>query len=647
MRNFRKIPVVIFFAIAYSSAMGQPGSNNEVIAPASLSGELAATAMNTWKDSFSLDNKPAKWTYDQGVILKGIEAVWNHTGDGKYFKYIQQSMNFFIDKDGNIRTYKQDEFNIDNVNNGRMLLLLYRVTNDEKYWKAATLLRDQLRHQPRTYEGGFWHKKVYPYQMWLDGLYMGEPFYAEYATLAHDDTAFTDIAKQFILMEQHARDAKTGLLYHGWDESRQQKWADELTGHSSNFWGRAMGWYAMALIDVLDYFPVDHPKRKELISILNRLTTAIEKVQDPKTGLWWDVLNMPGKKGNYSEASASSMFVYAIAKGVRKGYLPASKISIAKKGYDGIVKQFIRVENGQTNLQGTVKVSGLGGNPYRDGSYEYYVGEPVIVNDPKGVGAFIQAASEMEMSSSQNIGKGKTITLDNYFNNEWKKDITGAEIPFHYTWNDKANSGFSMLAEIFDVYGVKRNTLKTVPTEENLKNTSVYIIVDPDTDKETKTPNYVQPKDVKAIAGWVKDGGVLLLMENDSSNAEFEHFNLLAEKFGIHFNEVSKNKVLNNVYEQGAILIPAKHSIFKNTKKIFIKELSSITPRAPATIILKNGNDNIIAISKYGKGTVIAVGDPWLYNEYVDGRKLPMEYENYTAANDLVKWLIKQSVIKK
>jgi unsaturated rhamnogalacturonyl hydrolase len=647
MKISRNILFLILYSCVFYTVAAQTGSGSAIVTSPSLSQQMTATAMNIWKDSFSLDNKPAKWTYDQGVILKGIEGAWNKTGDGKYFRYIQQSMDFFVDKDGHVKTYKQDEFNIDNVNNGRMLLLLYKVTNNEKYWKAAMQLRDQLRKQPRTAEGGFWHKNIYPYQMWLDGLYMGEPFYAEYAAFDHDDTAFNDIARQFILMEKHSRDDKTGLLFHGWDESRQQKWADPVTGHSPNFWGRAMGWYGMALVDVLDHFPADHPQRKELIAILNRFADAIAKVQDAKTGLWWDVLNMPGKEGNYLEASASSMFVYTMAKGVRKGYLPATKISIAKKGYAGIVKQFIKIENGQTNLYGTVKVSGLGGNPYRDGSYKYYTGEPVIVNDPKGMGAFIQAANEMEMESNQGIGKGKTVSLDNYFNNEWKKDVTGADVPYHYTWDDKANSGFSMFGDIFSMYGVKKNTLKVAPSKENLKNTGIYIIVDPDTDKETKNPNYIQPKDIEEITKWVKEGGVLLLMGNDSGNAEFTHFNQLAEKFGIHFNEESKNKVINNVYEQGAILVPAGHSIFRNTKKIFIKELSSITPKSPAGIVLKNGSDNIIAVSKYGKGTVIAVGDPWLYNEYVDGRKLPPEYENYQAGVDLVKWLIKQSASKK
>jgi unsaturated rhamnogalacturonyl hydrolase len=610
-----------------------------VSAQKELGEEMAATAMQI----LSENNKPLKWTYDEGVVLKGIEGLWNETGDGKYFKFIQSRMDTFVDREGDIKTYKQQDFNIDNINNGKILLLLYKVTNQEKYWKAATLLHEQLRNQPRTKEGGFWHKKIYPYQMWLDGLYMGEPFYAEYSAYVHDDTVFNDIARQFILMEKHSRDSKTGLLYHGYDESRQQQWADKSTGHSPNFWGRAMGWYGMALVDVLDYFPADHPQRKRLLEILNRFASAISKVQDKNTGLWWDILNMPGKEKNYFEASASCMFVYTLAKAVRMGYVPGSYLTIAKKGYEGIVKNFIKKENNQTNLYGTVSVSGLGGNPYRDGSYEYYTNEKVVTNDLKGVGAFILASVEMEMSKTQSVGKGITVALDNYFNREWKKDITGKDIPYHYTWNDNANSGFSLFGNIFNIYGAKKRTLTSAPAKENLKNSNIYIIVDPDTEKETAHPNYIQQKDIDAIATWVRNGGVLLLMENDSGNAEFTHFNKLAEKFGIHFNEVSKNHVEGNHFEQGAIYIPEGNSVFKTAKKIYIKELSTVNVTSSATIVLKNGDDNVMAVSKFGKGTVVAVGDPWFYNEYTDGRKLPADYDNYKAATDLVKWLISQS----
>jgi unsaturated rhamnogalacturonyl hydrolase len=370
-----------------------------------LSEQAAATAMTAlWRDS---GGYPAKWTYDHGLVLKGIERVYLATGDKQYFDFIQRSIDHFVNDDGSIRTYKIDEYNIDHILPGRNLLYLYKATGNEKYRKAAALLREQLKTHPRTSEGGFWHKKIYPSQMWLDGLYMGEPFYAEYAATFNEPTAFDDIAKQFILMERHARDDKTGLLYHGWDESKQQRWANPTTGRSPNFWGRAMGWYAMALVDTLDYFPEKHPQRAELIAMLNRLARAVAKYQDPRSGLWYQVLDKGNAKGNYLESSAACMFVYALAKGVRNGYLPASYIKTANDGYRGIQREFVKYDaNGRFNLAGTVSVAGLGGNPYRDGSYEYYLSEKVVTNDPKGIGAFLMAATEMETAAKRNRARG-------------------------------------------------------------------------------------------------------------------------------------------------------------------------------------------------------------------------------------------------
>lgn len=363
-----------------------------------LSEQAANTAMTAlWQDSAGY---PAKWTYDHGLVLKGIERVYAVTGDKQYLDFIQRNIDHFIADDGSIRTYKLDDYNLDNILPGRNLLFLYKTTGDEKYRKAAALLREQLKTQPRTTEGGFWHKKIYPSQMWLDGLFMGEPFYAEYAATFHEDAAFDDIAKQFILMERHARDDKTGLLYHGWDESKQQRWANPTTGRSPNFWGRAVGWYAMALVDTLDYFPQKHPQRAELIAILNRVARAVAKYQDARSGLWYEVLDKGGAKGNYFEASAACMFVYALAKGVRNGYLPANYMKTANDGYLGIQREFVKYDaGGRFNLDGTVSVAGLGGNPYRDGSYEYYLSEKVVTNDPKGIGAFLLASTEMEARS--------------------------------------------------------------------------------------------------------------------------------------------------------------------------------------------------------------------------------------------------------
>ncbi len=631
-----KISVFLFFFVIVSvKSKSQPEK--------SYAKDMAKTVMTIWMDSLTNSQEnPAKWSYDQGVILKGIEGLWNETGDGKYFGYMQKSMDHFIDNNGNIRTYKFESFTLDNILCGRILLTLFEVTGKEKYYKAASVLRGQLRQQPRLSDGGFWHKKIYPNQMWLDGLYMAEPFYAEWAQTFHEDSAFNDIANQFILMEKHARDAKIGLLYHGYDESKTETWAHKTTGLSANFWGRAMGWYGMGLVDALQYFPKDHPKRKELINILNRFSSAVAKVQDKKTGLWWDVLNYPNRKGNYLEASASCMFVYALAKGVRLGYLPASYLQVAKKGYTGIIKKFITNSNGQTDLEGTVSVSGLGGKPYRDGSYEYYINEKVVTNDPKGVGAFLLAADEMEMLPTLSVGKGKTVMLDYYFNHEMRKDILGKPEQFHYIWEEKDNNGYSMFGNIFHKYGVHTESLNTAPTWEKLKNSSIYIIVDPDNEKESEQPNYINENDINSIYNWVKNGGVLLLFGNDSANVEFPHFNKLVARFGIRFNFDCVNKETGRNFEMAKIDVTPGNKIFKNISKVYIKEYSSLSVNPPANTVLKEGNINVAAIAKVGKGAVFAVGDPWFYNEYTDGRKLPPDFQNYQAAEDLVKWALQQ-----
>jgi unsaturated rhamnogalacturonyl hydrolase len=614
-----------------------------------LAEQMANTVMEIWKDSLNLDPahpKPVKWAYDQGVILEGIDGLWKRTANNEYFKYMQKSMDFFVTKEGTINRYKQADYNIDNVKNGRTLLTLYKVTGQQKYFKAATLLWDQLKQQPRTKEGGFWHKKIYPNQMWLDGLYMGQPFYAEYAALIKDDKAYDDIANQFVWMEKNSIDTKTGLMYHGWDESKVEQWADKTTGRSPNFWGRAMGWYGMALVDVLDNFPSNHPRRHELLAILNRYANAVQNVQDAKSGLWYDILDLPQGKGNYHEASASSMFVYAFAKSVRMGYLPKSYLANAQKGYNGIKTSFVeRVDAGKINLNGTVSVSGLGGKPYRDGSYAYYLSEKIVLNDPKGVGAFLLAANEMELAAIPKPALGKTVLLDSYFNNESKVDQSGNTVIWHYKWDEQANGGFSFLGGIFNSIGFKTKTLYQAPTAANLKNAAVYIIVDPDFEKENPKPNFVSPSDIKEITAWVNAGGVLVLMANDAPNAELKHFNELAAKFGVFFNGDSKGTVpVSTNFETAKVVVPAGHEIFKNASNLFIKEYSSLKLSGNAKSILKDKDgDDVMSITKMGKGMVYVIGDPWLYNEYVDGRKLPATYHNFNAAVDLVQWLAKQA----
>ncbi len=341
-----------------------------------------------------------RWNYEQGLMLVALRSMWKASGDQRYFDFIKGNIDQYVEESGSIKTYKYDDFNIDNIAVGRALLTLHEKTGGEKYKRAADTLRKQLKNQPRTNEGGFWHKLIYPYQMWLDGLFMGEPFYAWYAARYREPEAFKDIINQFVFIARHTYDPKTGLFYHAWDESKQQRWANPKTGVSPHFWGRAIGWYAMAIVDVLDYLPKDHPRRKELLPILRKLCAGLLKHQDKKTHLWYQVLDQGQREGNYLEASGSCMFAYAFAKGANKGYLDKSYLAKAKETFRGVTAHLVTVDaRGFVDLHHTCQGAGLGGNPYRDGSYEYYITERQRTNDMKGYGPFLLAALELEKNS--------------------------------------------------------------------------------------------------------------------------------------------------------------------------------------------------------------------------------------------------------
>ena len=343
-------------------------------------------------------SRPANWNYEIGVVLMGFERLWTMTGDKTFYDYTKHIIDHFINPDGSIRTYVMEEYNSDNIPPGRQLLMLHKISKEEKYKIAAQTLRNQISWQPRNKAGGFWHKLKYPSQMWLDGLYMVEPFYAAFALLNKQPSDFNDIINQFVWMEKYSRDAKTGLLYHGWDESKLQGWADPKTGLSPEFWSRSMGWYMMALVDVLDFIPKTHPRRIELINILNRLSNALVKFQDAKSGVWWQVTDKPYKAKNYLESSGTAMFVFSLAKALRLKYIPTSFNGPVQKAYNGMIREFVREDsNGQYHYIQAVAGAGLGGVPYRDGSYEYYVNEPKRDDDLKAIGPFIQACIEMEL----------------------------------------------------------------------------------------------------------------------------------------------------------------------------------------------------------------------------------------------------------
>ncbi|RED46763.1 unsaturated rhamnogalacturonyl hydrolase [Winogradskyella eximia] len=377
-----------------------PKQEMEISDSLKWSERMALSEIKRFPDPTLLDfrDKP-KWSYTPGLVLQAMSKVYEQINNQKIYDYIYEYPDKMIEKNGTIKTYKMSNYNLDMIKAGDIMYYVYNKTQEPRFKKVIDTLHKQLEGQPTTSEGGFWHKKIYPYQMWLDGLYMAEPFHAKYAkdymSPVEANKVYDKIVLQFDLIEKYSRDSETGLYYHGWDESREQKWANKETGLSENFWSRGMGWYGMALVDVLDYLPENHQGRARIIKYLNQYAEAIVKYQD-KSGTWFQVLNLPEREGNYLEATGTSMFTYTLAKGVNKGYLPNTYLENANKAFQGSLDLFITVEdNGVVNLNKCCGVAGLGGDPYRDGTFEYYIGEIIRSNDPKGTGPFIMAALEL------------------------------------------------------------------------------------------------------------------------------------------------------------------------------------------------------------------------------------------------------------
>ncbi|HEX5284585.1 MAG TPA: glycoside hydrolase family 88 protein [Bryocella sp.] len=619
--------------------------------------------LSQWPDGrIDTVKSPGEWAYEQGVLLDGVTALWRVTGDGRLFAYVKGAVDHSVDKDGTIhmaggKTFPVDAHSLDNIEMGRSALVLYEVLQQPRYYKAAGFLHDQVAQQPKTASGGYWHKQIYPNQMWLDGAYMAEPFMAGYAREFGVEGGVDAAADQLLIMSEHMREPGTGLLRHGWDESKQMPWADKQTGLSPEVWGRAMGWYSMALVDVLEQMPENDPKREQLEEDARRTLTAVIRYQDagsgqnPGSGLWWQVMEKGGQKGNYLEASASCMFVYSIAKAVRMGVLPLSDERAAERGWAGIQKRFVKPDG---TLSGTVKVAGLGGKPYRSGTYDYYIGEPVGDNDAKGVGAYLLAESEMVQHQRAGalfaVARGKTVLLDAWFESQKRKTPAGNEQLFHYKWTDQANSGYSAWGDMFRQYGMRTEILEHAPRAADLKGVGVYVIAAPDNLALNPNAHFMDQVSADAIVDWVKAGGVLVLMENDIERADQVHFDLLSDRFGVHFNPVMKQDELNNSYVNTVVPVPAgTGGIFNQSFKGLMKQICTITASAPAKVILTaHGTDaegeTVMTLTHLGRGVVYANVDPWVYNEYTDGRKNPLDEQNFAAGQELTRWIVEQAV---
>ena len=358
---------------------------------------FAESEMRRAPQAWQLDHgKRLYFGYAQGVGTLAMLKVWRETDDRKYLDYVIEWADTLINDQGEIHLYRVETYNIDYINSGKVLFEVYRQTGDEKYRLAMDRLVDQMKVHPRTHEGAFWHKLIYPHQIWLDGLYMGSPFLAEYAVTFNQPELIDDVINQFLVCARHTYDEATGLYYHAWDESKRQRWANKETGQSPNFWGRSIGWWFMALVDVLDYIPAAHPQRPELIRMIRGLAETLPRYQDA-SGLWYQVLDQGDREGNYLEASVSSMFMYSFAKAVNKGYINNKYRAVAGKAYEGLMNRLITDnEDGTLTLTQCCSVGGLGGNPYRDGSFAYYISEKIRDNDAKATGPFIMGCLELK-----------------------------------------------------------------------------------------------------------------------------------------------------------------------------------------------------------------------------------------------------------
>lgn len=370
------------------------------LSPIQISTRLAESEMARRGDSLShggwdaLTSRPSSWNYTTGLLMQAMDDLSAAAGDPRFAAFAKRTIDSYLTADGTIRGYEAGEFNIDHINSGKMLQRLHGKYPDPRYRAAIGALAAQLAKHPRTSEGAFWHKQRYPHQLWLDGVYMGMPFLAGVGVAEGDDHKVEEAVREFTIARSHMRDPRSGLYYHAWDEARKQNWADPKTGLSRFFWGRGLGWYAMALVDILDVIPPEKTElRKPLLAIIPELAESLVRHQDA-TGVWYQILDMPKEPGNYREASASAMFTYFLAKAINKGYLPPSYEPAARKAYAGLVDEFVSVHaDGSLHLTNVVEVGGLGYG--RGGSYRYYMSERVIDNDPKGVGPAIMAGIQL------------------------------------------------------------------------------------------------------------------------------------------------------------------------------------------------------------------------------------------------------------
>ncbi len=349
-----------------------------------------------WNIEKIRSGKKTTWDYIDGIMIMSLLELYKVTKTQKYLEFSDRYIGHRVNDDGTIQGYKKDEFNLDHINEGKNLFILYDLTGKEKYAKATQNIYQQILEMPRTKEGNFWHKKIYPNQVWLDGLYMALPYYMEYEKRFNNKKNYGDIYTQFFNVEKNLKDTVTGLYYHAYDSEKRMFWADPKTGLSKNFWLRSLGWFSMALLDTLTLADADTSEYQHLLKMYKDLIDSILSYQSPE-GMWYQVPNFPDREKNYLETSDSSIMAYCLMKGARLGFLPKEYSEYGVKAFRGICDKYLTNVDGKMGLGGICLVAGLGPetNRRRDGTYEYYMSETVVKDDAKGTAPFLLAYAEI------------------------------------------------------------------------------------------------------------------------------------------------------------------------------------------------------------------------------------------------------------
>jgi unsaturated rhamnogalacturonyl hydrolase len=557
------------------------------------------------------------WDEETGLQLQGLNAAWYNTANGDYFRYGKSRIDEYLSvREQNDPGSRNTNVVVDALL-GRQLLLLYRVTLDAKYYKAATEIRQQVAAACDISFSGSNESRS-------GVVCTGQPFLAEYSSVFQEPYDFAGITQSFRRWNEVAHRPAAG-----------KETADPGTSVTAQ--------RALALVDSLSYFPQEDPGRPELIAMLNRIANEAVQLQDSETGLFAEWPQSTASNHRPASVTTDCVLVYALAKGARLGYLPESTSSYAERAWRGILKRFV-----QQNSSGTVELTGE--FPGRESTRNAAAKDNSVVssdasNQGAGLGALLLASSEIDLVPTVVIAHGEKVMLDAWYNSQRRLNAAGQSEYFHYKWDDLSNSGYALLGHMFQSYGAMTETLYDAPTQSNLAKAQFYIIASPDIPIKNPNPNYMTTHDVDEIAAWVKDGGVLVLMENDPPNADLPHLNLLADRFGIHFDQVLHHHIIGEHIEEGRIPVAAGGPIFKRPHILYMKDTCAISLREPAMALLSDRGDIVMATAKYGRGTVFATVDPWLYNEYTDGRNKPQiynQFDNFAGGRELVQWLLQQ-----